>query len=455
MDWTDRYTTPLAEVFTRGHKLALEHRVELALLKALGKLGKVPAEAYDEVKAAVDAGKVTLERTLEIERETHHDIMAMVKAMGEQAPTHGGLVHYGATSQDINDSVMALQLGECRDELLASCRHVRAELTRLAKAHRTTVCIGRTHGQHAVPVTMGFKFANHLYELAEAERFLERVKLLGKFHGAVGTFASLGGSDDVKRLVMEELGLEAAPITTQVVSRLHLADFVFALSAITAALERLGKEVRNLQRTEVGELMEGFGAKQVGSSTMPQKRNPHKSERICGLARVVRAQIQPLMETVALEHERDLTNSSLERVVLPTGIVLTHYILLEARNLLQKLCVLPEGVERNLRAGKGAQLAERIMMALADRLGRQEAHEILRTTASAGDFEAALLANDKVMSVLSPEDITSLLDPETYTGRAPVLVDEIVAAYGVEAEGDKGEAGVAAAAAAAAGEASA
>lgn len=407
------------------------------------------------LRIAAAGGKVTLERTLEIESETHHDIMAMVKAMAEQSPKHGGWVHYGATSQDINDSVMALQLSECKEALLASCRSVRAQLTRLAREHRDTVCIGRTHGQHAIPITMGHKFANHLYELAEAERFLERTKLLGKFHGAVGTFASLGGSDDVKRLVMAELGLEPAPITTQVVSRLHLADFVFALSAITAALERFGKEVRNLQRTEVGELMEGFGSKQVGSSTMPQKRNPHKSERICGLARVVRAQLQPLMETVALEHERDLTNSSLERVVLPTGIVLTHYILIEAEKLLSQLTVLPEGVERNLRAGGGRQLAERVMMTLADRLGRQEAHEILRTTAAEADFEAALLSHEKIKGVLDADAIKSLLDPTTYTGRAGILVDEIVAVYGVEEASPAGAEAAAAEAAASASSATA
>jgi adenylosuccinate lyase len=379
---------------------------------------------------------VTLERTLAIEKDTHHDIMAMVKAMAEQAPTHGGFVHYGATSQDINDTVLALQLTECRNELVRSCRAVRRELTRIAVAHRDTACIGRTHGQHAIPVTMGFKFANFLYELTEAQGFLERVKLLGKFHGAVGTFASLGGSDAVKRLVMKELGLTAAPITTQVVSRLHLADFAFALSAMTAALERLGKEVRNLQRTEVSELMEGFGAKQVGSSTMPQKRNPHKSERICGLARVVRAQVQPLLETVALEHERDLTNSSLERIVLPTAVVLCHYCLVEAQKLLEQLTMLPEGMERNLLSGGGRQVAERIMMALADRLGRQEAHELLRTTASEADFEAALRTHPTISESLSSEELTHLLDPRTYTGRAGVLVDEIVAEYGESATAD-------------------
>jgi adenylosuccinate lyase len=389
---------------------------------------------------------VTLERTLAIEKDTHHDIMAMVKAMAEQAPTHGGFVHYGATSQDINDTVLALQLTECRNELVRSCRAVRRELTRIAVAHRDTACIGRTHGQHAIPVTMGFKFANFLYELTEAQGFLERVKLLGKFHGAVGTFASLGGSDAVKRLVMKELGLTAAPITTQVVSRLHLADFAFALSAMTAALERLGKEVRNLQRTEVSELMEGFGAKQVGSSTMPQKRNPHKSERICGLARVVRAQVQPLLETVALEHERDLTNSSLERIVLPTAVVLCHYCLVEAQKLLEQLTMLPEGMERNLLSGGGRQVAERIMMALADKLGRQEAHELLRTTASEADFEAALRTHPTISESLSSEELTHLLDPRTYTGRAGVLVDEIVAEYGESATADAETAAAASAA---------
>ena len=258
----ERYATPLHDVFSRQHKLELEWRVETALLVALAECGLIPAAAPAEVAAVLASGAVTLARTLEIEKETHHDIMAVVKAISEKCPQHGGFVHYGATSQDVNDTVTALQLAECKDALLAALGAVRGHLTRLAQTHSALPTIGRTHGQHAIPITMGFKFANYLYELSVAEGFLARVSIVAKFSGAVGTFASLGTAD-VQASIMRQLGLTAAPISTQVVSRLHYAEFVFALSAIAAALERLGKEVRNLQRSEINELSEGFGDKQV------------------------------------------------------------------------------------------------------------------------------------------------------------------------------------------------
>ena len=262
MDFSARYSTPLNNVFSRQHKLELEWRVELALLKALGECGIVPPAAHGEAALAVASGRVTLARTLEIEKETHHDIMAVVKALTEQCPEFGGWIHYGATSQDVNDTVTALQLGECREVLLLATRDVRAQLTRLAAHHAETTMIGRTHGQHAIPITMGFKFANYLYEMSVAESFLERVSFVAKFSGAVGTFASTG-TRAVQASIMHQLGLEAAPISTQVVSRLHYADFVFSLCAIASALERLGKEIRNLQRSEINELAEGFGVGQV------------------------------------------------------------------------------------------------------------------------------------------------------------------------------------------------
>jgi adenylosuccinate lyase len=258
----DRYATPLHDVFSRQHKLDLEHRVELALLVALAESGLIPAEAPEEVRGVLASGAVTLARTLEIEKETHHDIMAVVKAISEKCPKFGGFVHYGATSQDVNDTVTALQLAECKAVLLEAVGAVRGHLTRLAETHRDTVTIGRTHGQHAIPITMGFKFANYLYEVTVAESFLARVSIVAKFSGAVGTFASLGTAA-VQASIMRQLGLTPAPISTQVVSRLHYAEFVFALSAIAAALERLGKEIRNLQRSEINELSEGFGDKQV------------------------------------------------------------------------------------------------------------------------------------------------------------------------------------------------
>lgn len=213
-------------------------------------------------------------------------------------------------------------------------------------------------------------------------------------------------------------------------TRLHMLDFVFALTAISAALERLAKEIRNLQRTEINELSEGFGEKQVGSSTMPQKRNPHKSERVCGIARIIRSQLDPALETVSLEHERDLTNSSTERISLPTAACLTHYILSEMHKILAVLHVDEESVDKNLRSGGGKQLAERIMMALAGKLGRQAAHEILRVHASKDDFVGALKADERVASALTTAELDALLDPTTYVGLAPQVVDSVLATFG-------------------------
>jgi adenylosuccinate lyase len=211
-----------------------------------------------------------------------------------------------------------------------------------------------------------------------------------------------------------------------------MLDFVFALTAIAAALERLAKEVRNLQRTEINELSEGFGEKQVGSSTMPQKRNPHKSERICGIARIVRSQLGPALEAVSLEHERDLTNSSTERISLPTAACLTHYILSEMDGVLSKLHVDVESVDRNLRSGGGKQLAERIMMSLAGKLGRQAAHEILRVHASSDDFVKALKGDARVAAALTEAELDALLDPTTYVGLAPAVVESVIAKFGVQ-----------------------
>lgn len=218
-----------------------------------------------------------------------------------------------------------------------------------------------------------------------------------------------------------------------------MLDFIFALTAISTALERLAKEVRNLQRSEINELSEGFGDKQVGSSTMPQKRNPHKSERICGIARIVRSQLDPALETVSLEHERDLTNSSTERISLPTAACLTHYMLREMHAILVALHVDTDAVDRNLRLGGGKQLAERIMMALASKLGRQAAHEILRVHASSDNFVDALKGDSRVTQALTADELDKLLDPTTYVGLAPAVVDSVTATYGLTGNSNTGK----------------
>eukprot|EP00762_Andalucia_godoyi_P003446 ANDGO_04286.mRNA.1 Adenylosuccinate lyase len=431
-DWAFRYQTSVSEIFSDERRLKHQLQVELMLLKVLGRHGLVPSEAYERLQAAVSEGRVNVQRVLEIEKEIHHDIMAMVKALAECDPQYGEFVHFSATSQDINDTVMGLQLSEAKTEILNACTAVRKELTRISKDHRDLVCIARTHGQHAIPTTMGFKFANFLYELSEASNMLENAPVhFGKLTGAVGTFAALNNTS-VQREVLEELGLSPVPITTQVITRIHLARFAFALSAIASSLERLGKEIRNLQRSEIGELFEGFSAKQVGSSTMPQKRNPHKSERICGLVRVIRAQISPIMETIALEHERDLTNSSVERVTISTGCVLTHYCLLEMQKILRSLAVDTDHVERNLQAAGGNQLAERVMMFLAPKLGRQEAHEMLRVAVDDPRGIRSILDNSHVQQVMTSDEFDKLMDPHTYVGQAPQVVDDVLMMYGVQ-----------------------
>lgn len=432
MSWASRYQTPLSEVFSTEKRVAYQLQVELALLKALCAQKLAPEQAHKTLSKAVNEGKVTTARVQELEQETHHDIMAMVMALSEQSKDFGGYVHLGATSQDINDTVTALQLVQSKQQLLEAVDAVRRELTRLSLEHRDTACIGRTHGQHAVPTTIGFKFANFLYEVSVAREYLARAQVdIGKFSGAVGTCAALD-TTRIQEDVLTELGLKVPPITMQVLTRLHYTEYIFALSAIAAALEKLCKEIRNLQRTEINEFCEGFAAKQVGSSTMPQKRNPHKSERVCGLARMVRAQLQPQMETVALEHERDLTNSSVERITLSNSTVITHYILLESRKILASLAVDHESVKKNLYLLNGDQLAERIMVALTNKLpgGRQEAHHLLKKYAHSTGVRS-IIEDQYVAQHIPREDFEKLLDPETYLGRAGEIIDNVVKQYGV------------------------
>eukprot|EP00771_Trimastix_marina_P000910 gnl/Trimastix_PCT/1944.p2 GENE.gnl/Trimastix_PCT/1944~~gnl/Trimastix_PCT/1944.p2 ORF type:complete len:369 (+),score=142.96 gnl/Trimastix_PCT/1944:270-1376(+) len=368
--------------------------------------------------------------------------MALAKAMTEQMPQYGEYVHFGATSQDVLDTCQGLTLKACKQCILEECEAVRRELTQLARAHRDVPMIGRTHGQHASPITVGFKFAAFLYEVTEAARGLEAVDVaIGKISGATGTYAAFG-TMDAEAGILEDLGLHSAPICTQVLTRLHPARYVFALACIAAAVERLAREIRNLQRPEIGEFSEAFGATQVGSSTMPHKRNPHKSERVCSVARFVRGLVAPALETVELEHERDLTNSAIERINLPTATTLTHYVLSEIRKILAGLVVHRENIDRNLHLLGGAQIAERLMIAMVPHMGRQGAHEKFRTlTGEIGRadedgkpmaFEDLVRRDPEITGHLSAEELSRLLDPRTYIGFAAQKVDRVIAQCGVE-----------------------
>ena len=429
-----RYRTGMNALFEEEARLSSWLEVEVALAKAHAKLGDIPPEASEEIAAA--AKKVKIARVLEIENEIHHDLMAMVRALTEQCKKYGGYVHFGATSYDIEDTATALTLRRAIRLLQKRLAETEALLRKHALAQKNTVCIARTHGQHAVPTTYGMKFAlyykemqRHQARLAQAERIIS----VGKMSGAAGTMATFGGKGmEIQALVMKELDLAPAEVTNQVVQRDRHAEVLFSVALVAATLEKIAKEFRNLQRTEIMELAEPFTAKQVGSSTMPQKRNPHRSERICSLARIVRGNVAVAMENIPLEHERDLTNSANERFIFPESFIVTDYMLSEMNRILSGLQFFPENIVRNLELAGGLVMAERIMIALTGKgMGRQEAHELLRTSSIEAlkrkkALLSVLLEEKEVTALIKKDELEKLFDPKNYIGEAPQIIERAV-----------------------------
>ena len=430
-----RYSTEMNQVFDEERKLRRWLDVEAALAHAHAEAGKVPRKCAQEIEGA--SRKVRLERVQAIEAEIHHDLMAMVKALSEQcSPESARYVHLGATSYDIEDTATALMLKDAYAIIEERCGKLGEVLRRLALRHAKTVCVGRTHGQHAVPTTYGMKFAlwkneldRHLVRLAQSK---PRV-YVGKISGAVGTMAALGtDAFRIEGLLMKRLKLEAARVTNQVVQRDRHAEALFILALIASTLEKMAKEIRNLQRSEIGEVAEPFGKKQVGSSAMPQKRNPHRCERVCSLARVVRADVQVALENIALEHERDLTNSANERIIIPQSFILTDYMLKEMTAILDGLVFFPENIRRNLEMSGGAILSERLVGALVDKgMGRQKAHELVREVAMeafSGKMGMREVAerDARVKKLLGRKELEGLFDYRSYIGQADKIVRRAV-----------------------------
>jgi len=429
-----RYKTGMSALFDDNEKLRSWLEVEVALARAHVKLGAMPKEAADEIAQA--AKKVELSRVEEIEAEIHHDLMAMVRALSEKCPKHGGFVHLGATSYDIEDTASALVLSRAISMLEKRLTETKSILGKLALSHKNTVCIGRTHGQHAVPTTYGMKFAIWYCEICrDLERLSEAKRQIsfGKMSGATGTMATFGKDGmRLQEMVMASLKLSSAPVSNQVVQRDRHAQVLFSLALCASALEKIAKEIRNLQRTEIMEVAEPFSAKQVGSSTMPQKRNPHKCERVCSLARRVRSNVQVALENIALEHERDLTNSANERFIFAESFILTDYMASQMNGILSGLQFFPENIRRNLEFSGGLVLAERVMIELAKRgMGRQEAHEMLRNCSieafnSKKGLLTILLLKKEVGKLISKRELEALFDYSGYIGLAPQIVEKAV-----------------------------
>ncbi|RLF86849.1 adenylosuccinate lyase [Thermococci archaeon] len=425
----------MRKIWDEENKLQKLLDVEAALARAHAKVGNIPEESARVISERANTKWVKLERVKEIEAEIHHDIMAMVKALSEVCGEHGKYVHLGATSNDIIDTANALLIKESLEIVEKDLKELRSILKDLALKHIDTVCIGRTHGQHAVPTTYGMKFALWLDEIQRHIERLHQLKervLVGKMRGAVGTAASFGEKAfEIERLVMEDLGLKPARITNQIVQRDVYAELMFFLALVASTLDKMGLEIRNLQRTEILEVSEPFGTKQVGSSTMPHKRNPIRTEKICGLARVLYSNVIPALLNNPLWHERDLTNSSVERVILPESFVLLDEMLKVMKKVLRGLEFFPENIKRNLYLTKNLIMAEPLMLKLAERgMGRQEAHELVRQLAmkafrESRDLLEVVRESREAMRYLTQEDLESL-KPENYIGKAREIVMNVV-----------------------------
>jgi adenylosuccinate lyase len=433
-----RYSTEeMRKVWEEESKLQSWLTVETALAKANARLGIIPESAAEEISKRASTKFVKLERVKEIEKEIDHDLMAMIKALTEVCEGDAGkYVHYGATSYDIEDTALALQFRDAIKIIEKNLDELKSVILDLTEKHKKTICVGRTHGQHAPPITYGLKFAVYATEVQRHLDRLEDVKkrvLVGKMTGAVGTQATFEEKgQEIQSEVMKQLDLEPVLVSTQVVQRDRYAEVICDLALIAATLEKIAKEIRNLQRTEIAEVFEPFKEKQVGSSTMPHKRNPHKSERICALARIVRAFVHPAIENIPLEHERDLTNSASERIIFPETFILLDYMLVHMREILSGLEFNYENIRRNLLLTKGLNMTENVMIGLVKKgIGRQEAHEILRQASilvnkENRDLKEVLLENEIVKKKLTKKELEYYLNPENYLGTAVEQVENVI-----------------------------
>ncbi len=434
-----RYGTPeMKNVWESENKLQKMLDIESALAQAEAELGMIPAEDAAEIKKKANTQIVTLERVNEIERETNHDIASIVKALAEQCEGDAGeYVHFGATSNDIVDSSNSLLFKESMEILREKMVRFTQLLLKLADENKENVCIGRTHGQHALPTTYGMKFAlwaDEMHRQMERLEACQKRLCVGMMTGAVGTTAALGEEGlQIHEKVSEILGLEPVSISNQVVQRDNHAEFMMVMANVATTLDKIALEVRNLQRTEIMELGEDFDPeKQVGSSTMPHKMNPITAERICGVSRVVRSYVVAAMENNPLWHERDLTNSSCERIIFPEACILTDYILNLSLKLMGNLVFYPENIERNLNLTNGLIMAERLMAELTRKgMGRQTAYGLVRECAIKANKEQKLLsdvilARSELEGYLTPEDVEEIMDPHTYIGSAVLSVEKII-----------------------------
>jgi adenylosuccinate lyase len=425
-------------LFSRSARLARALEVEAALAATESELGMIPKEAAEAIGRAATLEHVSLEKVDEFERSLRHDVMAITRALAEASGPGGRWVHFGATSADITETAAAMELRESAAILRADLTDLARALLDLAKKHRATPEVGRTHGQHGIPISFGYKAAVGAAEVLRHRRRLDELLprlVVGKMAGAVGTGAGFGRhAQAVEAGVMHRLALRADEAPTQIVGRDRIAEFTNWLALVAATAERLATEVRNLQRTEIAEVAEPFDEeRQVGSSTMAQKRNPIVSENVTSLARLVRAFALPPLENMVQWHERDLANSANERIVLPHAIVLEDDLLTKLTGVFRGLRVDAKRMAEEIDRSAGGAMTESLMLALTSKgLARSDAHELLRNLSRHPDEGPSLVdrakANAAIAKLLTPAEVDVLLDPSSYVLAAADKTDRVVTA---------------------------
>ncbi len=411
----------MTAIWSRDAKYTRWQDVEIAIVEAHAQLGDVPPDAVEAIRAK---SSFDLARCDELEKETRHDLMAFVRNLSENIGEPGRYVHMGVTSYDVIDTALGMMLRDSCEVLIRSAQALGEEIARLAREHANTPEIGRTHGIHAEPITFGFKCANWYAELS---RNIERLRqahedvAVGKISGAVGIHAIV--SPELERIVCEKLGLRPDPASTQIINRDRHANFLNALALLGAGLERIATELRNLQRTEILEVQEAFAAGQTGSSAMPHKRNPWNSETVAGLARILRGNSMAMLESVATWHERDLTNSSVERIVFPDSCQLADFMLGRLTTILKGLGVFPETMMANLRKMGDLVFSEHVMIALVQAgMSREAAYKVAQRNAAkaweGADFKASVENDPDVRERLSPQQVKELFSLEHHLRNA-------------------------------------
>ncbi len=411
----ERYTRPaMGRIWSEESKLHKWLEVEILTCEALAQKGEIPSAALDRI---VQGASIDPKRMREIEQEVRHDVAAFVAAVAESIGEDGRYIHWGLTSSDVIDTAFAVQLCEAADLLIQDLQDLLAVLTRQAWRYKDTVMVGRTHGVHAEPITFGLKLAGWYSELKRQEARLlaaRREIAYGKVSGAVGTFAHT--DPEVEAYVCTKLGLSPEPVSTQIVPRDRHALFFSTLALLATSLERIATELRHLQQTEILEVEDAFASGQKGSSSMPHKRNPWQLETVCGLARLVRGYALSALESVPLWYERDISHSSVERVIGPDATILVDFMLDRMTRVLEGLVVHPERMAQNLTLLKGAIFSEHLLLALVRKgASREEAYRWVQRNAmrvwdEGVEFEVAVRQDPQIASLLSPEELKALLD---------------------------------------------